>query len=323
MNILMLVPFKERHLARIREAAGDGATFEFVTPNRTIPLDTKQLEALRRADVVIGEPAPKFLHDEEVNVKWVQMTWAGTDLYTRGYLKFPDGMALTNVAGTAYGHIVSQYVVGQILAITQNLAAYTLQQQTMSWNDLGPNMTLQGTTVLVYGAGDIGQHVARRLSGFDVARIIGVCRNPETPREGFDELVTLPRAETLLPQADIVVGCIPNVPETVGYFGARRLRLMKKGSVLINVGRGNFVDCNALAAVLNEGHLRGAALDVTEPEPLPLHHDLWRNNRCIVTPHISGGAFGHSDVTEDLICDVCCDNLRRFRAGEELVHRVL
>lgn len=322
MNVLVLVPFKEEHMARIREAAGPDATVEQLVIKNPKPFDTTLRDALMKADVVIGEPPLKLLRTEGIPVKWVQMTWAGTDIYTDTRAGFPSNITLTNVAGAAYGHIMSQYVVGQILAITQNLASYLRQQSTTAWNDLGANMSLEGATVLVYGAGDIGQSVAKRLQGFDCARIIGVCRDVEKPRPGFDELVTLPRAEFKLPEADVVVGCIPNSRETAHYFNERRLRLIKEGGVLINVGRGNFVDLDALQIVLGDDLLRGVALDVTDPEPLPHNHPLWRNPRCIITPHISGGAFGHSEGTEDRICDICCDNLRRYRVGEELTHRV-
>ena len=345
MNVLVLVPFKEQHMQRIREAAGDGATVvqmdeyregKSVTkvsepkphaprrPGEEAPVDPLT-EAVEKADVIIGEPHPRLLYQkDDLPLKWLQMTWAGADLYTRNQrYTFPEGVMLTNVAGSAYGHTISQYVVGQILAVTQNLAAYARQQATKAWNDLGPVMSLEGATVLVFGAGDIGSHVARRLSGFDVARIVGVCRDTARPREGFDELISLPRAESYLSEADIVVGCIPDESDTAGYFGYRRLKLMKPGSVLVNVGRGNFVDCDALDRVLGEEHLRGAVLDVTNPEPLPIKHPLWRNPRCVLTPHISGGAFGHSDGTEERICQVVCDNLRRYVAGEELAHRVI
>jgi len=322
MRLLVLVPFKEDHMARIREAAGPDATVEQLVVKNPKPFDTSLRDAIMQADVVIGEPPLKLLHSEGIPVKWVQMTWAGTDMYTDTVSGFPEGMVLTNVAGAAYGHIMSQYVVGQILAITQNLGMYARQQLTTSWTDLGENMTLEGANVLIYGAGDIGQCVAKRLSGFDCARITGVCRDTEKPRPHFDELVTLQRAEFLLPQADVVVGCIPNAPQTKRYFNDRRLRLIKRGGVLVNVGRGNFVDGEALNNVLSEGLLRGAALDVTDPEPLPRNHALWRNPRCLITPHISGGAFAHSEGTEERICEICCDNLRRYRAGEELAHRV-
>lgn len=345
MNVLVLVPFKEEHMARIREAAGSDADVVQMAQYRTgkpgqlvsepklraprkpgddgeVPPDPLT-EAVMQADIIIGEPHPRLLQMEDLPLKWLQTTWAGVDMYTRGRYPFPEGVALTNVAGTAYGHIISQFVVGQVISIAQGLAQYARQQQTKVWADLGPVMSLEGANVLVYGAGDIGQCVAKRLSGFDVARIVGVCRDTSKPRPGFDELVSLPRAESLLPESDIVIGCIPDAPDTAGYFGARRLRLIKEGGMLVNVGRGSFVDGEALDHVLNEGHLRGAALDVCDTEPLPLKHPLWRNARCIITPHVSGGAFGKSEGTEERICQVCCDNLRRYMAGDPLTHQVL
>ena len=344
MDVLVLVPFKKEHMARIREAAGPGVNViqraewwrgranpegTGLPPSR-MPDGTLRVDPLHdiilQADVIIGEPHPRLLSfpkdKAKPPLKWIQMVWAGADMYTKGRIPFPEGVALTNVAGAAYGHIISQYVVGQVLALAQNLPAYTLQKQSKSWNDLGPVFSLEGARVLVFGAGDIGRHVAKRLSGFDVERIVGVCRDVSVARDGFDELVTLPRAESLLPSSDVVIGCIPSSSETTGYLGARRLRLMKEGSILVNVGRGDFVDGNALDTVLTEGRLRGAALDVCEREPLPLDHPLWRNARCVITPHVSGTAFGRCDGTEERICQVCCDNLRRFVAGEPLLHRI-
>ena len=316
-RVLITVPFRERHLAALREAAPKATFTQVVKPERD------QLRVLlQEADVVMGEPSPLLLA-EGTPVQWVQMTWAGTDLYTRGPVPFPAGMRLTNVAGSAYGHTISQYIVGQVLTLMQNTHIYLRQQEQEIWQDVGWVMSFEGATVLIFGTGDIGSTTARRLTGFDCERIIGVCRDTARPRPGFDELVTLEDAEALLPEADVVINCLPNTPETAGYLDERRLRLMRDGSILINVGRGNFVDCAALARVLAEGRLRGAALDVTDPEPLPAGHPLWAEPRCLITPHASGGAFGKSPGTEDRICAVACENLRRFVAGEELTHVVI
>ena len=320
MNVLVMAPFNESQMERLREAAGPDAT---VTQAMFKKLQFKELqEALRTNEVVIGEPPARLLMADDCAVKWVQSTWAGVDEYTRSRFGFPNGVMLTNVAGTAYGHTVSQFVVGQILAITQNLGSYAKAQMTMAWRDQGPVMSLEGANVLVFGAGDIGSQVAKKLRAFDVASITGVCRDTSQPREGFDKLVKLIAAEFELANADIVVCCMPSIPDNTHYINQRRLHMMKRESVLVNVGRGDFIDCDALAEALTEGCLRGAALDVTDPEPLPLKHALWRNPRCLVTPHVAGGAFGKSEKTEELITQVCCDNLRRYVAGQELTHRV-
>lgn len=316
-KLLILVPFKEYHMERIRRAAGDDFTIEF-HPNG---LPEEELRtALSDAEVVIGEPAPHLLHETD-SVKWVQMTWAGTDLYTRGKVPFPAGMRLTNASG-GFGNLISQYVVGQTLSIMQNLPGYREQQMQENWSDMGPVASLEGATVMIFGAGNIGSEVARRLEGFDCT-IMGICRRPHENRTYFDSLFTLDQAEMLLPLADVVVGCIPNTPETAHFLNEDRLRRMKKGAVLVNVGRGNFIDCEALARVLAEGRLRGVALDVTDPEPLPVGHPLWKEPRCVITPHVSGGSFGRHKVTEDLICEICCKNLMKWRDGAKLNNVIL
>lgn len=318
LRILITVPFCEEHMERLREAAGPAAELLQVSVDAA---SDAMREYLRTADAVIGEPAPTLLA-EGTPVRWVQMTWAGTDLYTRGSIPFPEHTRLTNVAGIAFGHIISQFVVGQILMLAQNFPAYVRQQERRVWAGAGPVFSLEGTQVLILGAGDLGGLTAKRLSGFDCT-CVGTCRDTSRPRPHFDRLVTLDQTEEMLPHSDVVVNCLPNTDDTAGWLDERRLLLMKPGAIFANVGRGNFVDCDALARVLAQGHLRGAALDVTDPEPLPKDHPLWQEPRCFITPHQAGGSFGKSRGTEDRICDVCCANLRHFVAGEELEHVVM
>lgn len=318
VNVLVLERFCGEHMERIREAAGPGATVRQVVDVRDA--DT-QMQLLEGVDVVIGAPRPEALRQAD-SVRWVQMCWAGTDLYTRQAGRFPQGVRLTNVAGTAYGHIISQFVVGQILALAQNLPTYVRQEATETWLWGGPVMSLDGRQALIFGAGDLGACTAQRLAAFDMT-CVGVCRDTSRPRDGFARLVTLGDSEAELGAADVVVCCLPSSEETDGYLDERRLQMLKEGSVLVNVGRGRFIDCEALARVLAEGRLRGAALDVTDPEPLPTGHPLWAEPRCVITPHVAGRGFGSCPETEELICQVVCDNLRRWRTGEPLTHVVL
>ena len=318
IRVLVAEPFSAQHMDLLGQAAGDGATL--VQTPRNTPADEMRA-LLAQADVVIGEPAPALLA-EGTPVRWVQMTWAGTDYYTRSPIPFPQGVRLTNVAGTAFGHIISQYVVGQVLALAQNLPTYVRQQERELWKDAGPVLSLEGATALILGAGDIGSCTAQRLAAFG-CRCTGVCRTTTPARPHFDRLVTLDEAEHLLPEADVVVGCLPNTEATERWLDERRLHLMREGAILVNVGRGNLVDCQALAQVLAEGRLRGAALDVTDPEPLPQGHPLWQEPRCVITPHKAGSSFGRCPQTEERICAICCDNLRRFVEGRALTHVVI
>lgn len=318
-RVLVMVPFRPHHMERLRNAAAGRATLTQV-PGRQIG-EEELRPLLAQSDVVIGEPSPALLA-EGTPVRWVQMTWAGSDLYTQGEVPFPANTHLTNVAGSAFGHIISQFVVGQILSIAQDFPLYARQQERELWAWSGPVTSLEEATVLVFGAGDIGSHTAKRLSGFD-CHCVGVCRDTSVARIHFERLVTLDEAEVELPRTDVVVNCLPNTCETAQWLDERRLRLMREGSILVNVGRGNFIDCNALARVLAEGRLRGAALDVCDPEPLPQGHPLWHEPRCFITPHTAGGSFGKCATTEERICDICCENLARWLDGRELTHVVI
>lgn len=317
-NLLIIVPFKDYHLEDIKAACGEGWNIMRYPDG----LDGEELAAaLDQADVVLGEPDPQILLEHGQRVQLVQMTWAGTDKYTRSSIPFPADTKLCCAVG-GFGHIISQYVVAQTLSIMQNLPGYRAQQLQEIWKDRGPIDSLENAKVLIFGAGDIGGFIAKRMSGFDV-HAIGVCRDTSTPRPYFDELVTLDEAEKYLGEVDVVVGCIPNSDATAHWMDARRLAMMKEGAVLVNVGRGNFIDNMALAECLAAGHLRGAAIDVTDPEPLPVGHPLWKEPRCIITPHTSGGSFGRHKNTEDRICAICCDNIRRLQAGEALLNPVI
>ncbi|MBR5869243.1 MAG: D-2-hydroxyacid dehydrogenase, partial [Clostridia bacterium] len=112
----------------------------------------------------------------------------------------------------------------------------------------------------------------------------------------------------------------PGNPETAGLFSAERIARMKQGSLLLNVGRGSAIDSLALYNALTSGHLAGAAVDVTDPEPLPADHPLWQAENCLITPHISG--FYHLRKTYDNIVDIAIENIRRYKAGETLLTEV-
>lgn len=319
-KILILDPFRAKHINLIKEAAADFTV-------ESLPGDCSEealLAQLQDAEIVIGQPPMKYIQDRAnicPELKFIQMTWAGTDIYTRSSDPFPkDSILLANASGT-FGMIMSQFVVGMTLSLMLNFKAYHAQQDQKFWERRGPIESLDHAKVLIYGAGDIGSAIAKRLQGFD-AYTVGVCRNTAKVRPYFDELCTLEEAEKFLPEVDVVVGCIPNSEETCGYLNEKRLRSMKQGAVLVNVGRGNFIDCMALNDVLQEGLLWGAALDVTNPEPLPADHPLWENPRCMITPHASGATFGHLEATEDMLCEIICDNIQKYCNGETIRNKI-
>jgi phosphoglycerate dehydrogenase-like enzyme len=162
--------------------------------------------------------------------------------------------------------------------------------------------------VLILGHGSIGAALERRLEGFEVD-VVRVARTPRDGVHGIDELTDL------LPGADIVVVLVPATPETRGLLDAGLLGRMRDGALLVNVSRGTVVDQDALLAELQAGRLR-AALDVTDPEPLPEGHPLWAAPGLVLTPHVGGGTAAMAPRARRLVED----QLRRWAAGEPLAN---
>ena len=270
--------------------------------------------SLGDAEICIGEP-PLALVQQAEKLRWVQMTWAGTDIYTRR-TGFPERVTLTNASG-AFGRTISEYVLGGILTMYRNFPAYREQQKHAVWQSAGAERTLFGKTVLVLGTGDLGGNVAKRLSGFDTVTV-GVRRSKGELPPYFNEVRTFDELDALLPQVDVVVGCLPNTPETAGLLSEKRLRSMKKDALLVNVGRGTLLSTDTLARVLADGQLSGAVLDVADTEPLPPSSPLWGMENVLLTPHVSGRGFGHDKGTECLIWEIVTANLTRYLEGKPL-----
>ena len=177
--------------------------------------------------------------------------------------------------------------------------------------------SLSGKRVLIIGAGNIGSSVAYKLSVFGTVNI-GIRRNINEVPPCFSEMHTLDELDEQLPLADIVVACIPNSDYTYHLFDEKKFRLMKKDAIFVNVGRGALVVQDDLVKVLNSGHLKGVVLDVTDPEPLPSDNPLWGIENVVITPHISGKSFGHSQEITDSIYQICVENLINYSENKPI-----
>ncbi len=216
----------------------------------------------------------------------------------------------------------SEWVLTAILASLKRFALYRDMQTAQLWrgqaaetggflNERGPQIgqykvlgdDLAGKTVLIVGYGSIGAAIEARLRPFGV-EVLRVARSARTtpPVAGVHAL------DALLPKADIVVAIVPLTPETAGMIGAKQIALMKHGALLVNAARGPVVDTAALVEALHQ-HRISAALDVTDPEPLPPGHPLWSAPNCLITPHVGGS-------TPEFIW-------RAFRFGAEQVRRYI
>ncbi|MGY1692591.1 2-hydroxyacid dehydrogenase [Geodermatophilus sp. SYSU D01105] len=222
--------------------------------------------------------------------------------------RLPEGVVLCNARG-AHTPATAEWVVAAVLAAQRGIPEFVREQDAGRWTPTAFG-TVVGARVLVVGAGDIGRAVGRMLAGFDVD-LTYVAR---TPREGVHGTDELPR---LLPEADVVVVIVPVTEETTGLVDARFLAAMRDGALLVNAARGVVVDTGALLAELRSGRLR-AALDVTDPEPLPPGHPLWSAPGLLLTPHVAGNV---PDTNERAAAAVT-DQLARVLAGEPLANVV-
>jgi phosphoglycerate dehydrogenase-like enzyme len=167
---------------------------------------------------------------------------------------------------------------------------------------------LTGKTVLMVGYGEIGKEIERKLAPFDV-KMLRVARSARSA----PEVHAVSELEQLLPQAEVVVLILPSTAETKGLIGRRQLALMRQGALLVNAARGSIVDTDALVEALQEGRIR-AALDVTDPEPLPEGHPLWRCPNLLITPHVAASTPQFTPCA----LRVAVDELRRYMKGEPL-----
>ena len=257
-----------------------------------------------------GQSAPEALSGCP-SLRWLQTWSAGMDQYQRpGVL--PEGVRLTSASG-AYGHSVSEHMFAMLLSAMKRLPGYRDLQHEECWTDLGQVKSLAGARVLCVGTGDLGSSFARLCKALG-AHTIGIRRDVSKAAEGVDEMYSIAELDRLLPQADVVALNLPHAEDTVHIMDRRRMLLMKEDAILLNAGRGTAVDCGALAQVLEEGHLWAACLDVTDPEPLPAGHPLWRQERAMITPHAAGG--NHLPDTAGRIAASALKNLNQFLAGQ-------
>jgi phosphoglycerate dehydrogenase-like enzyme len=254
---------------------------------------------------VPGGALPDGLFEALPRLRLVQLTSAGAERFVG---RLPEGVVLCNARG-AHTPATAEWVLAATLAAQRGLPDLVRAQDAHRWEP-GTRRSLVGARVLVVGAGDIGRTVARMLAGFD-AEVTFVAR---TARDGVHSTDELPQ---LLPSADVVVLLVPVTPETTGLVDAAFLAAMPDGALLVNAARGVVVDTDALLAELARGRLR-AALDVTEPEPLPEDHPLWSAPGLLLTPHVGGAV----PQTAERAAAAVVAQVRRVLAGEELANVV-
>ncbi len=298
MKVLVVLPLNERQKEKLEKNFWH-KEFIYCMP------EAVTREMLAGVEVILGNIPPQLLKSAR-SLKWLQLSNAGTEGYCDGAL--PEGVILTNATG-AYGLAISEHMIGMLFELQKKLNLYCLNQAAHLWKQEGHVRVIQGSRVLVIGMGNIGTVFAQKMKALG-CKTVGIKRRDGRKPEGVDDLYTLERLEQQIPRADIVAMCLPGNKDTYHLMNRERIGMMKKGAVLLNVGRGSTLDTEALLEALQEERLSGAALDVTDPEPLPKNHPFWDMKNVIITPHSSGG-FSLPETLEQIL-DICIANLECY-----------
>ena len=239
------------------------------------------------------------------HLEWIQLPFAGVEEFTH----LIDGDRLWTCGKGVYAEPVAEMAVAMALAGLRGLVNYA---RTAEWS--GPvGRNLIGARVSILGGGGITEEIVRLLEPFDCH--VTVVRNRVTDMDGVDVVIESERYVDALPGADVVFLALPLTPDTEGMIGRNEFESMESHAWLVNVARGKHVVIDDLVWALANGVIGGAALDVTDPEPLPADHALWKLANCLITPHVGNTP----EMAVPLLSERISNNVRRWIAGDELV----
>jgi phosphoglycerate dehydrogenase-like enzyme len=258
----------------------------------------------------------QLIRERGTRVRWIQLTTAGYDGVT--FHGVPSAIVVSN-AGHIHAPLIAEHAVTLLTALVRRLPCFAAHQSRPAWDRRIPLplTTLEDATVAILGYGGIGREIARRVKAFG-SKVIAVARSERTD-EFADRIVPSSAFLSAIRQADALVVASSLTPETRGMVNAESLAALKRGAVVINIARGEIINTSAICEALHSGHVSGAGLDVTDPEPLPSDHPLWSCPNLIVTPHVS--SFG-SPAVRRRFAELLKDNIIRFQNGDEVKHRV-
>lgn len=277
---------------------------------RVVQAESAGVAELAEADFIVPTTPMRpivveLLSQPDGRLRVIQTLTAGVDWLIG---RVPDRITVCNARGV-FDAPLAEWVIGAILGMQRGLIQARDAQAAREWGFFEPPELL-GRRVVILGFGSIGFAIADRLRPFGVD-VVGVGRTARDGVRGLDEL------DDVLSGADILVNILPLTSATRGLIGAKELALLPDGGLVVNAGRGRTIQTAALVDELHTGRLR-AALDVTDPEPLPPDHPLWALPNVLITPHMAGD----TDMTTLRAVILAGDQIRRFAAGEPLINQV-
>jgi phosphoglycerate dehydrogenase-like enzyme len=313
VSILYSKVFNNRHseeiLNEIRKSVPN-VTIEHVTE------EIHNIDTLLDSEVIFGSPPPAELKKLK-NLKWLHILSAGADNYINKDLYANPTVILTKSSGT-YGIPIAEHIIGMMLALSRNLTSFNDNQKSGLWKSGSLKfLDLYGSTVIVLGLGDIGTELSKRLAAFG-CNIIGFRHNTSISCQYAKEILPISDFRKRLHEADYIAVCLPGTESTKNLISFEEFALMKQRAIITNIGRGTIINTDALLDALTSRKIKGAGLDVTDPEPLPADHPLWCLDNVLITPHVSG----FSTLNDDRRLRIFGDLLSRYVKGEPLYNVV-
>jgi phosphoglycerate dehydrogenase-like enzyme len=269
--------------------------------------------AMREADVLIGFEIPHRRIAEMPRLSWIHMVSAGVDhLLPLDWL--PRRVALTNSSGV-HAELAGEYAACALLMLNSGIPRHATNQRRGHWDQVF-NSPIAGKTLVLVGVGAIGGSAARQAKRLGL-RVIAV-RRRRKPHPHADEVHGADALLRVLPRADFLMVTAPLTPETRHIIGAKELDALPPHAGVVNMSRARLVDYDALTRKLERGELRGAVVDVLDPEPHPKESPLWHVPDLLITPHISSDPLDY----RDRMLKIIRENFRRLLAGRPLTNRV-
>ena len=333
VHVLSVLNLSEEHLARAQAVSSrlvvsqQSLSMHRATEHDFAEVLTPEIEVL----YTLRTP---FALNLTPNLRWVQTHSAGVDLLYDTPVWHSE-IAITSANGV-HAVQIAEYVLGMLLSHAHHFPETARLQNNSHWPPMSAKMALgteelRGKTLGILGYGAIGREVARLAAAFGMRVLATKRAGREAAFDGWtppgtgdstgsipERFYDLSELHALLPACDMLVLALPLSAQTHHLIGQAELALMRPHAFLVNIGRGPLIDHDALIDALQTRSIGGAALDVTEPEPLPASSPLWGLDNAIITPHISGFSTHYNER----IIELFCENLRRYLAGEPLLNLV-
>ncbi len=327
IKIISTVPLTDPNRSLIRAAVPNA---ELVDRACRTADDVRELLA-NGCDAMLTFIMPSDLAQRAPNLRWVQLLSAGADHAMGAFTS--ASFSMTTASGI-HATPIAEYTIASMLAYAHRFHLMVRSQLRHEWLRSGFPGTIEeirGKTLGVIGYGSIGRETARMAKALGM-RVLALKRDPGNRRdEGWcpaglgdpdgvipEQFFGPEQREDILRESDYITVTLPGTAHTRKFIGAREIAAMRPGAYIVNIGRGEVIDENALIDALKAGKIGGAGLDVFEKEPLPKESPIWDLENVILTPHMSGANRGYMDKA----CSLFADNLRRYAAGQPLLNLV-